>query len=32
MAAEEQALAQTRRKLHRLEAEMLERLAQLESE
>jgi F-type H+-transporting ATPase subunit epsilon len=27
---EEQALAQTRRKLHRLEAEMLRRLAQLE--
>jgi F-type H+-transporting ATPase subunit epsilon len=27
---EEQALAETRRKLHRLEAEMLRRLAQLE--
>jgi F-type H+-transporting ATPase subunit epsilon len=32
MLTEEQALAQTRRKLHRLEAEMLQRVAQLESE
>jgi F-type H+-transporting ATPase subunit epsilon len=32
MLAEEQALAQTRRKLRRLEAQMLERLAQLGQE
>lgn len=32
MAAEEQALAQVRRKLRRLEAEILERMAQLDRE
>lgn len=32
MLAEEQALEQTRRRLHRLEAEMLQRMAQIESD